>query len=342
MPQPLRRLAFTLIELLVVIAIIAVLIGLLLPAIQKVREASARSVCQNNLKQIALGFHSYAGANGNLPPGGDDQEMSCLVKVLPYIEQDNIFRAMQIGGTTNWYNNTTNYAISFSKIKMFMCPSDVVTSALETTSGAIAYMTFGDDSIDRAVFTNGNTRDIGKTNYTGVGGAHVNNVSTNSPADGPGINLQHYVGMTYLNSKTKLDAVTSADGLSNTLMVGEGLGGTASPRDYLWSWIGVGRLGTKFGLAPGGPPNPNSSSSVVNGGYYCFSSRHNGIVQFAFGDGSIRGLRVGSTTLRNPLPAGRVIGGLPDSTAQGTDWCILAALAGMKDGFNADYSKLGN
>src|SRR4029079_17247967 len=112
---------------------------------------------------------------------------------------------------------------------------------------------------------------------------------------------------------------TSADGAANARMVGEGLGGTTQgQRDFLWSWMGNGSLGTKFGLAPGGTPNPSNSGANVPGGWNYFSSRHNGVVLFAHADGSVHGLRVGATGVRNPLPQGTVVGGVPHAIAQPT------------------------
>src|SRR4051812_4051486 len=133
-----RRHGFTLIELLVVIAIIAILIGLLLPAVQKVREAAARSKSSNNIKQIALAMHNYNDAyQGKLPPLTDvgtnaptgTGYQSIFFNILPYIEQDNIYRVFNKAVPSTYFSTAAaGNGSSSNIIQTYLSPADSTAS----------------------------------------------------------------------------------------------------------------------------------------------------------------------------------------------------------------------
>jgi prepilin-type N-terminal cleavage/methylation domain-containing protein/prepilin-type processing-associated H-X9-DG protein len=369
--RPSRKPAFTLIELLVVIAIIAVLIGLLLPAIQKVREASARTTCQNNLKQVGLACFNYENSFGFLPPGylgpmpvdaqtsgagANAQYIGLMSFLLPYFEQEANLKALQTAAGPYWNTDlkSTNrmpgtadgtpwfwgpgypppsYNLAANRIKSLECPSAGVVRSKNVILGPIYFnnpnsnppggitISWWYDNYLLTSDTNGPhipQEPFGLSNYAGVGG--LGGLGTYPT-------VKQYVGIFNNRSKVSLIEITANDGGSNTLMIGE-IGGTSdgtTPFTYDTNFIGVGSMYTVLGLCNG-----------VNCQWRQFSSYHSGTVQFCMADGSVRALRVGSTS---PAPASPAAANF----AQGTlDWRLLQAMAGYKDGTSFDITVLSN
>jgi len=219
-----RRSGFTLIELLVVIAIIAILIGLLLPAVQKVREAAARMQCSNNLKQFGIALHSYHDVRDEFPyprailpgtpatvgqyttgywsyyPSSLDTVGGWSTRILPYIEQGNLAKPLE-GASSATFGAAWNQLFT-AKLKIMICPSDTLATGAQASGAAV-------------------------TTYLGVTG---NNESGGSDASN-GI-FAPWFWYQYTGKKTvKMTSIT--DGTSNTVMVGE----RPPSSDLYWGWF---------------------------------------------------------------------------------------------------------
>ncbi len=274
---------FTLIELLVVIAIISLLMAMLLPAIQKVRAAADKLVCQSNLRQIGIALHHYhndynrlpAGYLANLPyvDGATDTAAGWgwAAALLPYIEQDANFRSISLQLPIE---DSRNAAAIQTRIKLYLCPSDgPSTTAFAVPDGFGTPVTIAQPCCYAAC----------------CGG------------DESGIDDRTGLGVFYRNSRTRLTDIT--DGTSNTILVGERawlnakgiwagavntgvlLRGESNPCPGSGAaWYPAGALALAHG-------HLNNATSDTDGGLDDFSSRHPGGSSFLFGDGSVRFFR---------------------------------------------------
>jgi prepilin-type N-terminal cleavage/methylation domain-containing protein/prepilin-type processing-associated H-X9-DG protein len=318
--------AFTLIELLVVIAIIAVLIGLLLPAVQKVREAAARAQCTNNLKQIALGMHNYNSAYGSFPPGWLDFGAPAYgipnpptgfvgpyepgwawgTFILPFIEQQNLYNLFNPPPTPLGAVFAKSPALLQTPQKLYLCPSDGYVGPQGPYLNANRVF----NSVPGAPFY------MALSNYVGCAG---NNNSTGDP-DGNGVFYTQ-------NAATTIGQIT--DGTSNTFLVGERANKNAN--QYL------SMAGLAYGMNGGDADDYAGDQAVVGWTDYqiqsgntgtglvlpqnSFGSMHIGGANFAFCDGHVQFISnsiAWSDTFANvPPQTYNILGGMQDGLVPG-------------------------
>jgi prepilin-type N-terminal cleavage/methylation domain-containing protein len=284
-PVPRSQRGFTLIELLVVIAIIAILIGLLLPAVQKVREAASRLKCGNNLKQLGLAYHNYHDTNSKLPPVAlGDKYATHLVLILPFVEQGNLYAKFNLSQEMTSGTNNAQLLANESVVSTFLCPSI-------HGSGGGGMTTLGPATDYVATGNRDNSQDCDRIDadpdlHWGM------LIYPTDPLPG--------TGRTGLRSRTSFASVT--DGLSNTTLLGEkhvtsnGLNKVANVSEGTWgywyvsdykTWMIVRNSKATLGM---GPKDESSRYQTKLGSW------HSGVCQFVLGDGSVRSVSNSTST----------------------------------------------
>jgi prepilin-type N-terminal cleavage/methylation domain-containing protein/prepilin-type processing-associated H-X9-DG protein len=288
MSRPRRRPAFTLIELLVVIAIIAILIGLMLPAVQKIREAANRMKCSNHLKQIGLGIHNYHDARNYLPistspwnEGGQPPRngRGWILETLPYVEQDNLYRSFEPTRAQDFFSYGPDSLAGVNMrpsattgLPLFRCPSDAKSLPISTNEW------------EWGTAAPSPPKPTAVTNYKGVigdvrmGDAGTGSADTHRAALNPGLFYRN----TY---QVKLTFATITDGLSNTFMVGEDVPFHNWHSALYYANGDYASCHQPLNFFPD-PPDPVNWPRVMS-----FRSYHPGGANFALADGSVRFVR---------------------------------------------------
>jgi prepilin-type N-terminal cleavage/methylation domain-containing protein len=332
-----RRSAFTLIELLVVIAIIAILIALLIPAVQKVREAAARTQCQNNLKQLGIAAAGYEGVFKRLPHGRNlSSAAGPLAHLLPYLEQDNIFRqippqVLAVNGTQdekdptkqNWvdYKFPATFGPSRNRVATFECPADDLTQVdISDTSGV--YWRGASNGTGTFTLSYKTTASLiasgglpGLTNYIPCIGTTGRWLGAKNPGSTGEFYAAHEGVFVDEFSVRFTDII---DGTSNTILFGEYVGalanGSAGSHIRAMSWMGANGFPTYWSI--------DDMADVANA-RFSFGSMHQQVVHFGFGDGSVRALS---------KPNSMVKTGAEIVNRTNVEWDAIQRLSGKADG----------
>ena len=291
---PKTRRGFTLIELLVVIAIIAILIGLLLPAVQKVREAAARVKCQNSLKQLGLAAHNYHDANGELPMGqgrlkaGATNRLSGMIQLAPYMEQQNLYNQAQAANDGNGFavqpwrqNNNPAWGVT---INVLLCPSD--TGNQIGGRGNNNYMFNWGDSVNQF---NANTRGVfGRGDNSVVALTGINDGTSNtlmfSERKRSSNDSLHRTARNIGTISTPAECLATYNKANNAYNTGQS---TRAWQGLRWADGLRAFCGFSTNLSPN---NPSCTQTNWDGspGVFPASSNHTSGVNAAMSDGSIR------------------------------------------------------